>query len=120
MISPGAGETSRRSTAKERIRVDVGKGEDARRARRAGEVVADRGAGFASEKFKLLAQGGAGECVRASAEWCSRRKVWGQGTKLAWVVHLSLLPTPPTRWFENPALCQRPPPLTRLCQGRGG
>lgn len=120
MISPGAGETSRRSTAKERIRVDVGKGEDARRARRAGEVVADRGAGFASEKFKLLAQGGVGECVRASAEWCSRRKVWGQGTKLARVVHLSLLLTPPTRWFENPALCQRPPPLTRLCQGRGG
>lgn len=119
MISPGAGETSRLSTAKERIPVDVGKGEDARRAGRAGEVVADRGAGFASEKFKLLARGGVGECVRASAEWCSRRKVWGQGTKLARVFHLLLLPTPPTRWLEKPALCHPPTP-TRLCQGRGG
>lgn len=70
MISPGAGENSRLSTAKERIRVDVGKGEDARRAVRAGEVVADRGAGFASEKFKLLARGG---CGRMCA--CERRVV---------------------------------------------
>lgn len=117
MISPGAGENSRLSTAKERIRVDVGKGEDARRAARAGEVVADRGAGFASEKFKLSARGGVGECVRASAEWCSRRKVWGQATKLARVVHLSQLPTPPTGWFQKLALCH-PPPLPRLCLGR--
>jgi hypothetical protein len=122
VISPGAGENSRLSTAKERIRVDVGKGEDARRAARAGEVVADRGAGFASEKFKLSARGGVGECVRASAEWCSRRKVWGQATKLARVVHLSQLPTPPTGWFQKLALCHPPPSptLPRACVWGGG
>lgn len=120
MISPGAVENSRLSTVKERIRVDVGKGEDARRAVRAGEVVADRGAGFAWEKFKLLARGGVGECVCA----CERRVVLetqSMGASYKAGRAGSSLPAPyPTHRLIPKASSLPAPPLPTLPRAWGG